>query len=135
MRNKVLDWEWSGSGDRRIREKLLGAHRGILRRLPVETIDKPAEGQQDCVRLFAAFRKASSSLWRFNGIVESSPAVANGVVYVGTDGHRTNPNLFALNAKTGLLLWSATHTPKGGQGGCRLARRGECGGLSQLGGR
>jgi outer membrane protein assembly factor BamB len=36
-----------------------------------------------------------------NGI-ESSPAVANGVVYVGSVDH----NVYALNASTGALLWS-----------------------------
>ena len=36
------------------------------------------------------------------GQVASSPAVANGVVYVGSfDG-----NVYALNASTGALLWS-----------------------------
>ena len=32
---------------------------------------------------------------------ESSPAVANGVVYIGADDR----NLYALNASTGALLW------------------------------
>ena len=36
--------------------------------------------------------------------VESSPAVANGVVYVGSD----DGNVYALNAKTGVKLWSYT---------------------------
>ncbi len=36
--------------------------------------------------------------------VGSSPAVANGVVYVGSDDN----NLYALNAKTGKKLWSYT---------------------------
>ena len=43
--------------------------------------------------------------WKFTrrlGIVVSSPAVANGVVYVGSfDG-----NIYALNAATGATLWS-----------------------------
>ncbi|MEI7827866.1 MAG: PQQ-binding-like beta-propeller repeat protein, partial [Euryarchaeota archaeon] len=34
--------------------------------------------------------------------VESSPAVANGVVYVGSDDNNT----YALNATTGAKLWS-----------------------------
>ena len=34
--------------------------------------------------------------------VESSPAVANGVVYVGSD----DDNVYALNARTGAKLWS-----------------------------
>ena len=36
--------------------------------------------------------------------IESSPAVANGVVYVGSD----DGNLYAYKATTGALLWSAT---------------------------
>jgi outer membrane protein assembly factor BamB len=36
--------------------------------------------------------------------VESSPAVANGVVYVGSDDYK----LYALNAHTGAKLWSYT---------------------------
>ena len=35
---------------------------------------------------------------------ESSPAVANGVVYIGSEDHK----LYAYNARTGALLWSAT---------------------------
>ncbi len=35
-------------------------------------------------------------------IVYSSPAVANGVVYVGSD----DDNVYALNASTGALLWN-----------------------------
>src|SRR5580693_2227386 len=37
-------------------------------------------------------------------VVDSSPAVANGVVYVGSLDH----NVYALNASTGALLWSYT---------------------------
>ena len=33
--------------------------------------------------------------------VDSSPAVANGVVYVGSEDN----NVYALNASTGALLW------------------------------
>ena len=36
--------------------------------------------------------------------VQSSPAVVNGVVYVGSDDH----NVYALNASTGAKLWSYT---------------------------
>ena len=36
--------------------------------------------------------------------VDSSPAVANGVVYVGSDDR----NVYALNASTGAKLWSYT---------------------------
>lgn len=37
-------------------------------------------------------------------LVESSPAVVNGVLYVGSDDH----NVYALNATTGAKLWSYT---------------------------
>ena len=39
-----------------------------------------------------------------NGSIISSPAIANGVVYIGSDDH----NLYAFNAATGALLWSYT---------------------------
>src|SRR5208282_1624897 len=44
--------------------------------------------------------------WSFTtrGEVWSSPAVANGVVYVGS----LDSNVYALNAKTGAKLWSYT---------------------------
>src|SRR5208337_2874589 len=45
--------------------------------------------------------------WKYetgNTIYHSSPAVANGVVYVGS----TDNNLYALNAGTGALLWKYT---------------------------
>jgi outer membrane protein assembly factor BamB len=42
--------------------------------------------------------------WRYNtaNLVLSSPAVANGVVYVGSE----SSGVYALNASTGALLWS-----------------------------
>ena len=45
-------------------------------------------------------------MWSYNtgGQVYSSPAVANGIVYVGS----VNDTLYALNATTGALLWSYT---------------------------
>ncbi len=47
-------------------------------------------------------------LWSFEGVAgsgtESSPAVANGVIYIGSD----DGNLYALNASTGAKLWSFT---------------------------
>src|ERR1039458_3500332 len=51
-------------------------------------------------------------LWSYNtnntglGYVESSPAVANGGVYVGSYFGSLGGNLYALNAKTGAKLWS-----------------------------
>ena len=56
--------------------------------------------------VYALNAKTGAKLWSYaTGYgVESSPAVANGVVYVGSyDG-----NVYALNAKTGALLWSYT---------------------------
>src|SRR5215471_1523390 len=38
------------------------------------------------------------------GLIGSSPAVANGVVYIGSGDH----NIYALNASTGAKLWSFT---------------------------
>jgi hypothetical protein len=43
------------------------------------------------------------------GSVESSPAVANGVTYVGSDDHR----LYAFDAATGAPLWIADTGPLG----------------------
>ena len=42
--------------------------------------------------------------WNYmtGGTVESSPAVANGVVYVGSHDH----NIYALDAETGAKVWS-----------------------------
>ena len=59
-----------------------------------------------------------------DGYVHSSPAVANGVVYVGSD----DGNVYALNASTGAKLWSYTTGSTCGF----LARRGEWGGLCRL---
>jgi eukaryotic-like serine/threonine-protein kinase len=42
--------------------------------------------------------------WTFSGnTIESSPAIANGVVYVGSNGY----DLYALNALSGTLLWTS----------------------------
>src|SRR5271169_4673688 len=43
-------------------------------------------------------------LWKFNtgSAVHSSPAVVNGVVYVGSE----NGNFFALNATNGFQIWN-----------------------------
>ena len=43
-------------------------------------------------------------LWKYTtgGLIDSSPAVANGVVYIGSnDGY-----VYALNAATGVQIWS-----------------------------
>jgi eukaryotic-like serine/threonine-protein kinase len=50
--------------------------------------------------------RTGAKLWSYgtNGIIESSPAVANGVVYIGCEDN----NVYALDAKDGALLWSYT---------------------------
>jgi outer membrane protein assembly factor BamB len=46
----------------------------------------------------------TSWIYTTGGLVESSPAVADGVVYVGSD----NDNVYALNATTGKKIWNYT---------------------------
>ena len=56
--------------------------------------------------------------------MQSSPAVANGVVYVGSG----DSNVYALNASTGATAVELCHRRR-----CAiLARRGEWGGLCRL---
>ena len=54
--------------------------------------------------LIALNANTGAVLWSYatGGSVDSSPAVANGVVYVGSDDN----SVYALNAKTGARLWS-----------------------------
>jgi len=54
--------------------------------------------------VYALNAKTGALLWSYatGGFVLSSPALANGVVYVGSDDY----NVYALNAKTGAKLWS-----------------------------
>jgi hypothetical protein len=56
--------------------------------------------------VYALKASTGAFLWKYptDGEVLSSPAVANGMVYVGSDDY----NLYALNAKTGVLVWSFT---------------------------
>jgi len=67
------------------------------------------------------WRRSSKPLLRANTDFESSPAVANGVVFVGTvcgyDG------LYAFDADTGAVLWNGLH-----QAQCGLQRN-RCGGV------
>lgn len=60
--------------------------------------------------IYALNASTGTKLWNFatNGVIFSSPAVANGVVYVGTEdtGSLDGGNLYALNAVTGAQLWS-----------------------------
>jgi eukaryotic-like serine/threonine-protein kinase len=59
--------------------------------------------------LYALNATTGAKLWSYTpaGGVISSPAVANGVVYVGSFD-KLNKNVYALNAKTGAKLWSYT---------------------------
>ena len=52
--------------------------------------------------------KTGAKLWSYaTGYpVLSSPAIANGVVYVGSGGLETSGKIYALNAKSGTKLWS-----------------------------
>jgi eukaryotic-like serine/threonine-protein kinase len=54
--------------------------------------------------VYALNARTGTKLWSYatNGYVISSPAVANGVVYVGSN----DSNVYALKVKTGTKLWS-----------------------------
>jgi hypothetical protein len=74
-----------------------------------DLLAKPNPTQQDLIDASCYLRTACETdtgalLWSYtaNGSVESSPAMANGAVYVGSD----DGNVYALNATTGALLWS-----------------------------
>jgi outer membrane protein assembly factor BamB len=54
--------------------------------------------------MYALNANTGAQLWSYAIPVVSSPAVANGVVYVGSEDH----NVYALNASTGAKLWSYT---------------------------
>jgi outer membrane protein assembly factor BamB len=58
--------------------------------------------------ILALNASTGARLWSYTtgAPVESSPAVANGMVYVCSDG----ANLYALNASTGAKLWSYVTT-------------------------
>ena len=74
--------------------------------------------------MYALNASTGALLWSYaSGRLWSSPAVANGVVYVGSGDF----NVYALNASTGAKLWSYS------TGSVDLARRGEWGGLCRLG--
>ena len=63
-------------------------------------------GSEDKI-LYALDATTGAHLWGYTtrSPIESSPAVANGVVYVGV-GVNDN-NVYALNASTGALLWQS----------------------------
>ena len=50
--------------------------------------------------------RTNQTLWTYTtgGAVETSPAVVNGIVYIGSDDNE----VYALNASTGALLWNYT---------------------------
>jgi succinyl-CoA synthetase beta subunit len=54
--------------------------------------------------MYALNAKTGVELWSYptGGDIDSSPAVVNGVAYVGSD----DKNVYALNASTGAKLWS-----------------------------
>ena len=56
--------------------------------------------------VYALNASTGAKLWSFTtgNSVESSPAVANGVVYIGS----ADQNIYALNATTGAKLWNFT---------------------------
>jgi eukaryotic-like serine/threonine-protein kinase len=58
--------------------------------------------------LYALNAKTGNLRWKFTpakeDFIDSYPAVANGVVYLGTD----NNGLYALSSKTGAVLWNYT---------------------------
>jgi PGF-CTERM protein len=56
--------------------------------------------------LYALNATTGAKLWNYTtgSYVDSSPAVANGTVYVGSD----DGNVYALNATIGAKLWSYT---------------------------
>jgi outer membrane protein assembly factor BamB len=58
--------------------------------------------------VYALDASTGAKLWSYTTgfFVESSPAVANGVVYVGSD--YPDSKVCALNARTGVRLWAYT---------------------------
>ena len=60
-------------------------------------------------REYALNARTGAKLWSYStgyGAADSSPAVANGVVYFGSD--YLDDSVYALNARTGAKLWSYT---------------------------
>jgi outer membrane protein assembly factor BamB len=72
--------------------------------------------------LYALNANTGEKLWNYaTGGGPTSPAVANGVVYIGADvpgccGESEGENLYALNASTGVKLWSFRPRTKSGAG-------------------
>ncbi len=59
--------------------------------------------------MYALNAGTGALVWSFtlDGPADASPAVANGVAYVGSDGDK----MYALNGSTGALLWSYSTGP------------------------
>src|ERR1035437_4035088 len=68
----------------------------------------PFRAQPESSGYPSALKTSTGALvWKYTtngGIIFSSPAVANGVVYIGSE----DGNLYALNASTGVPLWQYT---------------------------
>jgi len=43
-------------------------------------------------------------LWNYTTVILSSPAVANGMLFIGSEDH----NVYSLNASTGTQIWDYT---------------------------
>jgi outer membrane protein assembly factor BamB len=57
--------------------------------------------------VYALNASTGGKIWNYTAVdVVSSPTVADGVVYAGTQGPYPFGNVFALNASTGLKIWS-----------------------------
>src|SRR5208282_3830881 len=70
----------------------LSNHKGVN---PYENVLSPANvGNMDLQWSFPAI-----------GFVDSSPAVAGGIVYFGSNGTDANGTLYALNTATGAVVW------------------------------
>ncbi|MBU4341523.1 MAG: PQQ-binding-like beta-propeller repeat protein [Candidatus Altiarchaeales archaeon] len=52
--------------------------------------------------------KTNQTLWTYttDGAVQSSPAVADGMVFIGSNGEKFDGKIYALNQSNGELIWS-----------------------------
>ncbi|MGA2489326.1 MAG: PQQ-binding-like beta-propeller repeat protein [Anaerolineales bacterium] len=64
-------------------------------------------GSSDLADLFALDSATGNLKWKFNvrGFAWCSPAIANGVVYIGAYDYGTDAGFFAVDAKTGQQKW------------------------------
>jgi outer membrane protein assembly factor BamB len=85
-------------------------HDGRLYLLPLARTDGVVYVGSHDNKVYAPDTRTGDKLWDYvtNGIVNSSPSVADCVVCVGSEDN----NVYALDAKTGAYLWSyTTHDP------------------------